>query len=57
MAIVIDHEAYGMRTEFASLAEAQAAIRECGIDFADATLTLRGSHVYDELGRCVGEEQ
>lgn len=53
--IVIDHERYGERSEFATLAEAQQAIRDCGPEFAGTTLDIHGGNaIYNELGDCVG---
>jgi hypothetical protein len=54
--ITIDHERFGARQEFATLAEAQAAIRACGPEFAGVTLIQSpGSDlIYDERGECVG---
>ena len=55
MKYVIDDEMYGVRSEFASLAEAQAAIRACGRDFADVVLRDNGCGIYDERDQRIGE--
>ena len=52
---VIDHERYGDRTEFASLADALAAIHACGDDFTSTELFESGSQILDERGDVVGE--
>lgn len=55
MTITISHELYGDSSEFATLNEAQEAIRSCGDDFADVTLSLRGDGVVvNERGDEVG---
>lgn len=54
MRIVIDHERFGVRSEFATLAQAQAAIRECGPEFAGVTLEEHGCDVMDDRGEVVG---
>jgi len=55
MTYVIDHEYYGVRSEFDSLDAAQSAIRACGGDFADVTLDECGRSIYDERGNIIGE--
>ncbi len=50
----ISHERYGDRTEFTSLAEAQATIRECGPEFAAVELTAAGENITDERGEIIG---
>ena len=52
--ILIDHERFGERMEFTTLAAAEAAIRECGPEFATAALTQNGCAIYDERAECVG---
>ena len=54
MRYVIDHERYGVRTEFGTLAEALQTIRDCGPEFADTTLTIRGDEIVDDRGDVVG---
>lgn len=65
MRVVIDHERYGERSEFDTIEEAQAVIRDCGEEFAGVTLRLghcqtddRGEpcegRVIDERGEIVG---
>ena len=53
--IIIDHELYGERSIFNSLAEAQAAIRLCGGDFAETELSISGTNVVDEHNNIIGE--
>ena len=53
--ILIDHEMYGEASTFATLEEAQAAIRECGSDFARTKFRICGGDVYDETDEAVGE--
>ena len=53
--VIIDSEKYGMRTEFATIEDAQRAIRDCGPGFESTTLELMGvDAVYDQDGDCVG---
>lgn len=52
---IIDHERYGVRSEFVSLEEAQDTIRACGGDFADTTLREHGENILDDRGDVVGE--
>ena len=53
--VIIDHERYGERQEFRTIEEAQAAIRECGPEFAGVTLRILGTDaIYDEREECVG---
>ncbi len=55
--ITINHERFGMRQEFDTLAEAQQSIRDCGPEFSGATLEMRSDQcVYDERGERVGAE-
>ena len=51
---VIDHPRYGEPTAFATLADAEIAIRDCGEDFEDTSLTLRGDDIIDDRGEVVG---
>jgi hypothetical protein len=52
---IIDHDLYGERSEFFTLAEAQQAIRDRGPEFASTTLDIQGGNaIYNELGDCVG---
>lgn len=47
---------YGDTLEFSSLADAERAVRACGGDFAQTTLTVRGgTRIYDERGERVGD--
>ena len=50
----ISHERFGDRTEFASLEDAQATIRDCGPEFAGVELTDDGADITDERGEIVG---
>ncbi len=52
--IIVDNPRYGDRTEFSNLAEAQAAIRECGPEFAGVELTVGEGLVYDDFGEAIG---
>lgn len=52
--ITIDSDLYGDPTEFRSLAEAQAALRD--LFDRPTTLTLRGGDVVNERGDVVGHE-
>jgi hypothetical protein len=54
MTVIIDHERYGARTEFSSVAEAQTAIRESGPEFAATTLSESHGRVYDQREEIVG---
>ena len=47
MRFVIDHEMFGDRAEFSSLAAAQTAIRACGYDFREVSLLQRGESIVD----------
>lgn len=51
---VIDHEQYGESTEFSSLKEAMSALRDCGPDFANVTLSTRGRDIVNECREVVG---
>ena len=51
---IIHHERYGERTEFATLAEAQATIRACGDDFSATVLSEYDGLIRDEGGDVVG---
>ncbi len=53
--VIIDHERMGERCEFASLQEAQQAIRDCGPEFSGVTLETRGDAVLDERGDVIGQ--
>lgn len=55
MKVIIDHERYGDRDEFDTLEHAQRCIRACGPDWANVTLSIDGSGIYDERGERVGE--
>jgi len=58
MRIIIDHELYGERTEFETLAEAQAALRDCDSgsgEWAGITLRIVGDAVRNEDGAEVGQ--
>jgi hypothetical protein len=50
----INHERYGERQEFATVEEAQQAIRDCGPEFAGVKLYDDGGRVYNERGERVG---
>ena len=58
MNAIIDHPRYGERTTFATLVEAQQAIRDCGPQFAGMTLDAisdtDGESIYDDRGEVVG---
>lgn len=55
--IIIDNERYGVRSEFETLAEANAAIRACGSGFETTELAVRADGmVLDEDGCEVGRE-
>lgn len=45
--VIINHERFGEKQEFDSLQEAQAAIRECGPEFAGVQLMNIFGAVYD----------
>ena len=57
---IIDHEAYGIRSEFSSLAEAEQAMRQCGPDWLQTRFVERSNRagtqmeIIDERGRTVG---
>ena len=52
---IIDHEKYGQRAEFSTIEEAQAAIRDCGPEFAATVLEIQGGDaIYDQDADCVG---
>ena len=53
--IVIDHDLYGERTEFADIHEAEKTIRELGNEFSDVELAIRGYDVVNETGVIVGK--
>lgn len=52
--IVIDHERYGVRTEFDSLREAVASIRSMGGDWNSVMLEIHGWRVIDDRNEVVG---
>lgn len=52
---IIDHECYGVRTEFDSIEEAQRVARERGEDFADVEFRQFGPEIVDDRGEVVGE--
>lgn len=52
--ITINFEQYGQRQEFATIDEAQQAIRDCGPEFAGVTLYHVGEHVENERDETVG---
>jgi hypothetical protein len=52
--ITIDDELYGERTEFATIAEAQQAIRDCGPEFSATVLYAVGERIYNQGGQQVG---
>jgi hypothetical protein len=53
--VIIDSEKYGERTEFATIEEAQQAIRDCGPEYAETVLEIMGGDaVYDQDRDCVG---
>ena len=54
--IIIDHEAYGERTPFESLEDAQTVIRSIGEEFANTTLSLAsdGIDIRDQNNDSVG---
>jgi hypothetical protein len=54
MTITINHERYGISSEFASIQEAQATVRDCGQEFAGVTLYEDCGRIYDERGEIVG---
>jgi len=54
MTVIIDHERFGLRVDFRTVAEAQCEIRECGPEFSTVALEVRGDEIYDERGDRVG---
>lgn len=52
--VVIDHERYGERQEFASVEDAQQAIRDCGPEFVGERIYEDGGRVYNARGERVG---
>jgi len=55
MTVIIDHERYGDKSRFHDLTEAQAAIRDCGPDFANVSLSVMPCGiVVDQTGDEVG---
>jgi len=56
-AFIIDHPRYGMRSEFATLQQAQDDIRDSGPEFAQTELTDDGEKITDERGEVIGHVQ
>jgi len=52
--VIINHERYGKRTEFATVEEAQQTIRDCGPEFAAVELVVQGDAIVDEREEFVG---
>ena len=57
---IIDHESYGVRSEFGSLPEAELAMKQCGSDWLQTRFVERSNRagnqmeIIDERGRTVG---
>jgi len=54
MSIVIDFDRYGDRMEFNTIGDAQAALRACGEEWLEITLSLHGDDIVNEAGQVVG---
>lgn len=55
MTVVINHESYGDPSTFADLGKALDAIRQCGSEFENTTLTANlDMSITDERGRKIG---
>ena len=54
MTIIIDHERYGVWSEFRNVTEAEAAIRKCGPEFEKTALHYSGNDITDETGEIIG---
>ena len=52
--VIINHERYGDKTVFATIEDAEAAIRDCGPEFESVSLALFGDAIYDDRQECVG---